>query len=174
METLQLGALVHDPFAATLAGEKGAALARRSDRPEWMSFGVGLRARFVDDLLTSAVRTLHCQTVLNAGAGLDTRPWRLELPNSLRWIEVDFEDMLRYKAELLCDQRPRCQVEQVPADISLPSDRERIVRMIGERPALIVTEGLLMYLPRAALAALFSDLGRRSEAFWWILDVCSE
>jgi methyltransferase (TIGR00027 family) len=174
LETTRPDAIIQDPFAAALAGERGTALARRNSDAEWMSFGVGLRAHFVDELLTEAVWNFGAQTVLNAGAGLDTRPWRLDLPNRLRWIEVDFEAMLRYKAERLRGKRPHCLVEQVAADISLASDRERIFRIVGDSPALIVTEGLLMYLPRAAITALFSDLGRRSGVLWWILDVASE
>jgi methyltransferase (TIGR00027 family) len=174
METTHADAVVHDPLAAALAGEKGIALAGRSSQPEWLSFAVGLRARLVDELLTDTVWNRDVRTVLNAGAGLDTRPWRLDLPNGLRWIEVDFDGMLRYKSERLGDKRPLCLVEQVAADISLTSDRERIFAIVGDRSALTVTEGLLMYLPRATLVALFSDLASRSGVRWWILDVCSE
>ena len=28
-------------------------------------------------------------TIVNLAAGLDTRPYRMELPSSLRWVEVD-------------------------------------------------------------------------------------
>lgn len=32
--------------------------------------------------------------MLSVGCGLDTRPWRLDLQENLRWIEIDFADVL--------------------------------------------------------------------------------
>ncbi len=36
-------------------------------------------------------------TRLSAGAGLDTRPWRLVLGHDVNWFEVDQEDMVSFK-----------------------------------------------------------------------------
>jgi O-methyltransferase involved in polyketide biosynthesis len=35
--------------------------------------------------------------VINLAAGLDSRPYRMQLPALLRWVEVDLPDMLNYK-----------------------------------------------------------------------------
>jgi len=61
-----------------------------------IGFGLGLRSRCLDDLLLEGLASERIPTVLSVGFGLDTRPWRLELPPELRWIEVDFADMLDY------------------------------------------------------------------------------
>jgi O-methyltransferase involved in polyketide biosynthesis len=37
---------------------------------------------------------LSMDTVLNPGAGLDTRPYRLKLPSQLNWIEIDFPKII--------------------------------------------------------------------------------
>ncbi len=55
--------------------------------------GLAIRARFVDELLIEAVAANQTGTVLSVGCGLDTRPWRLDLPANLRWIEIDFADI---------------------------------------------------------------------------------
>src|SRR4051812_29076681 len=89
--------LVHDPFAERLAGERGMAILRGIDRLGQLTFGVGMRSRFLDALLLETLAESDADTVLQMGAGLDTRPWRLDLPGNLRWIEVDFPDMLDYK-----------------------------------------------------------------------------
>ena len=47
-----------------------------------------VRTAVIDELILREVE-LGCDVVLNLGAGLDTRPQRLPLPESLRWIEVD-------------------------------------------------------------------------------------
>ncbi len=173
LETERADGLIRDPFAAVLAGDKGMAIACSDTIAEDVSFRVGLRDRFVDDLLLGVIEREGPETVVNLGAGLDTRPWRLKLPARLRWIEVDFKEMLEYKTEKLRHERPRCLLEQITADISLPSDRKRLFDAIGDRPALIITEGLLMYLPRQTLEALCSKMFATPAVRWWLLDVVS-
>ncbi|HVW85101.1 MAG TPA: class I SAM-dependent methyltransferase, partial [Bryobacteraceae bacterium] len=117
METVRPDGLVRDPFAASLADDKGMAIAKSSSGMEWMSFAIGIRSRFIDDLLTSELERGEIETVLNLGAGLDTRPWRMDLPSGLRWIEADYPDMIAYKRERLGDARPRCALQQIAADL---------------------------------------------------------
>src|SRR5260370_16286910 len=81
---------VHDPFAARLAGERGLAILRGLPHAEILRFGIGLRSRFIDELLLEALASNPIATVLSLGSGLDTRPWRLELPAGLRCIESHF------------------------------------------------------------------------------------
>src|SRR5258708_35658248 len=89
--------LVHDPFAERLAGERGMAILREIDRFGQLTFGVGMRSRFLDQLLLQVLGEGEADTVLQMGAGLDARPWRPDLPGDLRWIEVGFPGMLDYK-----------------------------------------------------------------------------
>ncbi len=37
--------------------------------------------------------------VVNLAAGLDARPYRLQLPRTLRWIEVDLPAMVKEKGD---------------------------------------------------------------------------
>jgi len=174
LETERPDGFIRDPFAASLAGEKGMAIAGKAAAIEWMCFGVGMRSRFIDDLLTRALLAGTIKTVVNLGAGLDTRPWRLDLPAGLRWIEVDFDDMLEYKAERLRSGQPRCTLERIAADLSVPQDRERVFRAVGDASALMITEGLLMYLPRQALTALCSEAVAQSGVRRWLFDISSK
>src|SRR5579883_2858453 len=125
-------------------------IARSSSALEWMCFGLGGRTRFIDELLVRVVNENTVATVVNLGAGLDTRPWRMDLPRDLRWLEVDFPVMLNYKTSRLADHQPRCRLESIAADLSNPAERHRIFESVGSSPALMITEGLLMYLSRQA------------------------
>jgi methyltransferase (TIGR00027 family) len=174
LETAGADGLVRDPFAERLAGERGMAIARNVPLLEMMRFGVGIRARTLDEMLIRTTEAERIETVVNLGAGLDTRPWRLELPASLRWIEADYPDMLEYKARKLAEEKPRCRWEQVPADLAGAEDRKKLFASIGAAPALMVTEGLLMYLPREAFVAIASQAPQQSGVRHWLLDVASE
>src|SRR5271157_1657881 len=126
-ETERPDGLVRDPYAATLAGERGIGIARNANLSRWMSFGIGLRSRFIDDLLTMELRDRPIDCILSLGAGLDARPWRLSLPGSLRWIEVDFEPILEYKHNALQEIHPRCRLERMTADVNEEDERRRVV-----------------------------------------------
>src|SRR3954468_8927297 len=132
---------IHDPFAARLAGERGMAMLRRLPQPEMMRFGIGVRSRFMDELLLEALASRPIATVLSVGCGLDTRPWRLELKPDLRWIEVDFADILDYKDALLSAETPSCRRECITADLNEAAQRAAIYAAAGPATALMITEG---------------------------------
>lgn len=174
METALPDGLVRDPFAERLAGQRGMAIAGSVPILEGMRFGVAVRARFMDEILADLLRNGQIKTVLNLGSGLDTRPWRLRLPPALRWVEADFPAMLEYKAAKLAGERPRCRFEQVAANLADTRDRQKVFERAGAGEALMITEGLLMYLPRAGLMALATEAPQLSGVRHWLLDVASQ
>ena len=161
--------LVRDPFAAQLAGERGTAIARALAGLERMCFGIGIRSRFLDRLVLDTISAHGTSTVLSIGAGLDTRPWRLDLPATLRWIEVDFPAMLDYKDAIMAAATPKCQRERLSADVNDASGRESVFAAAGDGPTLMITEGLLMYLPTATIEALAAT----ASVTHWMLDAAS-
>ena len=171
LETECADGFVHDPFAARLAGERGRAILEAQPRALMLRFGIGVRSRFVDELLLEALASGGISTVVSIGCGLDTRPWRLELPPELRWIEVDFADMLDYKDSLMAAETPRCRRERLTADVNDTAQRQAIYAAVGAAPALMITEGLLMYLPGATVEALAAETWRESGISQWISDV---
>ena len=168
METERPDGLIRDPFAAQLAGERGMAIARTIARLQRLCFGIGIRSRFLDKLVLDTVSEHGIATVLSIGAGLDSRPWRLELPATLRWIEVDFPEMLDYKDGIMASAIPTCRRERLAADVSDASRRERVFAA-SDGPTLMITEGLLMYLPAATIEALAAN----TATSHWLLDVYS-
>ena len=179
METVREDGLVRDPYAARLAGERGMAIARSlkagtedSGRLMVLQFGIGIRSYFLDELVRNAVTERGLGTVLCLGAGLDTRPWRLDLPESLRWIEVDFPDMLDYKSAALAGEKPRCRVERMTADLAHAEQRNAAFAAVGREPALLITEGLLTYLAGSVIDAMAAG-ARGTGLRYWLLDAVS-
>ena len=170
METARPDGLTSDPFAARLAGERGMAIARQIPDFDRMCFGMGVRTRFLDGLVVETIAEQDIGTVLNLGAGLDTRPWRLQLPAALRWIEVDLAPMLAYKTNLMADAQPHCLLECIAADVTDPDMRDAVFAAAGDAPVLLITEGLLMYLPAEAVDSLAAQPG---SARHWLMDITS-
>ncbi|HET8527103.1 MAG TPA: class I SAM-dependent methyltransferase, partial [Actinomycetota bacterium] len=90
MESARPDALFHDPLAARLAGERGLRIAKTSPAGAWV---VAIRTGLIDAFVRSAISS-GIDTVINLGAGLDTRPHRMDLPSSLRWVEVDYPSLI--------------------------------------------------------------------------------
>jgi methyltransferase (TIGR00027 family) len=171
LESESADGFVHDPFAARLAGERGMAILRALPHPEMMQFGIAVRSHFLDELLLEALASNTIATVLSVGCGLDTRPWRLELPPELRWVEVDFAEMLDYKDALMSAETPRCPRERITADVTDAAQRRSIYAAAGAAPALMITEGLLMYLPAATVEALAAEAWQECGIAHWMNDI---
>src|SRR6266545_7419005 len=106
MESERPDALFRDPYARRLAGDAGEAIVRAMPQGRRWAWPMIVRTAVMDELILRAVARDGVDTVLNLAAGLDTRPYRLPLPGGLRWIEVDFPDMLAYKQEQLAGEKP--------------------------------------------------------------------
>lgn len=173
-ESARPDALFHDPFADRLAGERGRASAALMTRQARNGWPIIARTRLIDDLIEAAIAQ-GCDCVLNLAAGLDTRPYRLPLPATLRWIEVDFPDMIDEKDRLLADAQPRCVLRRVKADLADATVRKRVLQeAIGAATrTFVLTEGLLIYLETADVRALAADLQSLAGVRWWVLDLAS-
>jgi methyltransferase (TIGR00027 family) len=162
--------LFRDPYARRLAGERGERIAREV-RGAGLSWPVVVRTLAIDELLLRAVERDGAACVLNLAAGLDSRPYRLDLPPGLRWVEADLPAVLDQKAERLAGERPRCRLERVPADLTDPDSRRRLLEAVGGAPALVLTEGLLAYLSAEDVASLGRDLAGHRGLRWWLMDL---
>jgi methyltransferase (TIGR00027 family) len=172
LETARADGLVRDPFAERLAGPRGDAILHGISGWQLMCFGIGIRTRFLDDLVIETIARESIEVVLSVGAGLDTRPWRLELPPDLRWIEADLPEMLSYKTRAMAAEEPKCHLGRVAADVTGQAQRAALFAAAVGVSTLMITEGLLMYLPGTAVEALAADAARHGIRRW-LLDSSS-
>ena len=167
-------ALFNDPFARRLAGERGflfVASHRALARNSWpLVARTWLGDRMIEDVLRSG-----CDMVVNLAAGLDTRPFRMNLPKDLHWVEVDLPGILDYKASVLGDAQPVCRLERIPCDLADKASREQLFADLGRRAskALVIAEGLLIYLESDEVAALARDLSSVRPFERWLMDLSS-
>ena len=175
METERPDAHFRDPFAKRLAGAKGDEIVRTMKDGRKMAWAMIVRTQVFDEIIMAEIATDGIDLVLNLAAGLDVRPWRLELPATLRWVDVDLPDILRYKLESLGDARPKCGYEAVEADLTDASTRRELFGRVGAEASrvLVVSEGLLIYLSAADVGALASDLHEQPSFARWVIDLAS-
>jgi methyltransferase (TIGR00027 family) len=174
-ESERPGALIHDPFAKTLAGQRGEELMHAYPQAKNEVWAVALRTRIYDEILLRIIESEQIDTVINLAAGLDARPYRLALPGSLRWIEADLPELLQYKEEQLAEQQPTCILERVPLNITDHEARKTFLTEVGKRTqhAFILTEGLLIYLHAEQVVAIANDLHEQASIHWWLTEFVS-
>lgn len=168
-------ALFQDPFARLLAGSPGEMMVAVLGEQQRGVNALAIRTQAIDQMLQQLIATEKVGIVLNLGAGLDARPYRLNLPPTLRWIEVDLPDILTYKEQRLEDFQPVCQLDRVKLDLTNPQLRHQILAEVNasHQSVLVITEGLLSYLTEAQVAELAKDLQQQSHLRWWLLDLAS-
>ncbi len=173
-ETERPDAHFRDPFARRLAGERGEQIARSMPLGRDNDWSMITRTWLGDNLINDQIKQ-GVDTVINLAAGLDARPYRMQLPPSLNWIEVDLPEILAYKEEILRDDKPVCRLERIRVDLSDARARRELFAQLGGRSqkALIITEGLLIYLNADDVAGLAKDLAAPASFQSWMLDLAS-
>lgn len=120
-----------------------------------------MRTRYIDDIVTAWAESGQTQLV-NLGAGLDTRAYRLHSLARVTVFEADLPDFQRHKQYKLRGIPPTAQeVRYVPIDFNTqPLDQALgAAGFDASRPALFVWEGVTQYLTEAAVRATLTFVG---------------
>lgn len=166
-------AIFHDPFARRLAGAHGEEILATLPRAQESSWALVVRTKVFDEIVLERVRRDNVDLVLNLAAGLDTRAWRLDLPPTLRWVDVDLPGILNYKTDMLRDETPRCAYEAITADLTDARVRDALFTQLGASASrvLVITEGLLVYLEESQVQELARALHAAPSFRWWLTDL---
>ena len=175
METARPDAIFRDPYAERLAGERGREIVREMKHGRQMAWAMIVRTAAMDEMILDRLANGGVDVVINLAAGLDTRAWRLALPASLQWFDVDLPAITAYKREIMQGERPVCRYEAVAADLTDDATRDSVLRRLGGvgRTALVVSEGLLIYLTADQVAGLARALHAVPSTKWWITDLAN-
>jgi len=175
METERPDAIFRDPYARKLSGARGEQIVKALRGGKRQSWSMIVRTALLDDMLLRMVASEPIDLVVNLAAGLDMRPYRLALPATLQWVEVDLPEMIAYKTEMLGGETPRCQLERIALDLADDAARRELFARLDDSSsrAFIITEGLLAYLTEEQVASLARDLHQCAHFQYWLTDIAS-
>jgi methyltransferase (TIGR00027 family) len=173
-ETERPDAIFRDPFARRLAGERGEQIAQLKPLGGDSGWSMNTRTYLIDEFVKAELQR-GTDLVINLAAGLDARPYRMQLPPSLRWVEVDLPEILDYKESILRNDKPVCVLERIRLDLSDVSGRRALFARLARSAtrALVITEGLMIYLTPEVVGELASDLSAPPSFHSWIVDIAS-
>ncbi len=172
-ETQRADALFRDPYAERLVGELGFQIANSlpdGNKHEW----AWVARTYLFDRFISEEIQLGASLVVNLAAGLDARPYRMDLPPTLHWIEVDLPEIISYKEEVLANDAPKCRLERICMDLVDEGSRRTLFTEINRSARVaVISEGLLIYFTPEQVASLAKDLAAGDHFQSWIVDLAS-
>jgi O-methyltransferase involved in polyketide biosynthesis len=117
-------------------------------------FDIAVRAKTLDDSVRRFISDHPDAVVLDLGAGLDTRMFRIDPPPTVTWYDVDFPKVIGLRARVVPQ---RANAHSVGVDLIDPDWLEDIP---GSRPAVIVADGLVAFLTQDGFVSLLNRLVR--------------
>ncbi len=119
------------------------------------------------DMLTNRYLADHPDaTVLHLGCGMDSRVFRIDPPVDVHWFDVDYPDVIDLRRQLFPDRSGYTQIG------SSLDDLRWLNEIPGDRPALLVAEGVLPYLSEANVKALLNAVTGHFPGGEMAFDVC--
>jgi methyltransferase (TIGR00027 family) len=175
LESKKENPLFRDPLAEELAGEYGKRVSG-SMKPiaRYAYWSVTIRTCLIDDYLLKYIDQGY-KTIINLGAGLDTRPYRLTMPADTQWIEIDFPEVIDFKNKKLQKHKPNCSLERIGFNLSNEAERVNCFNELNNKigPAIILTEGVIPYLSEDAVGSLAKDIKDQSNFKLWLAEYYS-
>jgi len=143
--------ILGDPIAARIVARLGYDCTRfgLSTSP---ILNIAHRAKKLDQIARGFLSRHPRAVGLDLGAGLDTRIFRIGAPPSVDWYDVDFRAVIAARQQLVPD---RVGAHAVAADLTDPTWLKVVP---ADRPAVIVADGLLAFLPPGEMMALLDRL----------------
>lgn len=130
-------------------------------KSKWLAYFMSMRAHVMDEWLKE--RLQPATVVLHLGCGLDARCERVV--TNAPWFDVDMPDVIEKRRQYFEETE---QYRMLGADLT-SKDWINALPMGGR--ALVVMEGVSMYLPFVALQALLAQLEARFDAVDMVMDV---
>jgi len=115
-------------------------------------FDIAVRAKRLDEIVHRFVVQHPDGIVLDLGAGLDSRMFRVDPPPTVGWYDVDFPVIDALRRQLLPHA---ANAHSVGADLT---DQDWLDDIPTDRPAVIVADGLNAFLAEEAFVSLLNRL----------------
>lgn len=143
------GLLLEDKKAEQIWEAQGFSL-RGKAKSKWLAYNMAMRSAVFDRWLEEKQRELPGAVILHVGCGMDSRILRVGNRHH-QWYDVDFPEVIEER---------KCYFEETETYHMIPSDI-RDIQWLSQIPrgsdAIIVMEGISMYLPVGELKAVLQQ-----------------
>ncbi len=157
------GIILEDKTAEDIWEREGFVLKGKS-ASKWLAYYMGMRARVFDDWTADMINNHPDAVVLHLGCGLDSRVNRVN--KSCRWFDIDFPDVIAERSKYFSNTE---SYTMLSADLS----KKGALDAVSGSSAIVVMEGVSMYLTLDELKQLFVELNARFDRIYLLMDCYS-
>ena len=155
------GIILHDPKAEEIWKAEGFPLKGKS-ASKWLAYYMSMRAVVFDQWVKEKMEEQPDAVVLHLGCGMDSRAGRVGTEKHL-WFDEDFPDVIEQRKRYFPEME---NYRMVGADVM----EEAWLEEVPGGSAIVVMEGISMYLPETQLKALLGKLCSRFEEVSLLVD----
>ena len=160
------GIILSDPMAEKI-WEAEAFPIRGKSKSKWLTYNMALRARVFDDWTESYLAKSPEALVLHIGCGLDSRCLRIKHPYD-NWLDCDFPEVIETRKKYYQETET---YHMLGLDAS---DEEQLQNLPTGQTAIVVLEGLCMYLTTEQVRVLLTVLGEKYQKVHLLMDIYTE
>jgi O-methyltransferase involved in polyketide biosynthesis len=160
------GIILNDPCAEEIWKEEAFPIHGKS-RSKWLAYNMAMRARVFDDWTDILLQQNEDALVLHIGCGLDSRYMRIKSSRS-EWIDCDLSDVIETRKKHFQENET---YHMKALDASRP---EQIESLPNRDTAIVVLEGLSMYLTNSQVHGLLQALDKKYQNLHILMDVYTE
>jgi O-methyltransferase involved in polyketide biosynthesis len=148
LESRSPNPILHDEMAEEAVGR----IDYDFDRLKVDTLSIAMRAKQFDLWTTDYLADHPGAIVLHLGCGLDSRVFRVNVPPRVRWLDVDFPEVIELRQRLYPERKGYEMIGSSLANL------EWVDALPEDRPAWILMEGVSMYLSADIMHAILSRL----------------
>ncbi|MGN0169136.1 MAG: class I SAM-dependent methyltransferase [Lachnospiraceae bacterium] len=160
------GIILNDPMAEKIWEAESFPIHGKS-RSKWLAYNMAMRARVFDDWTEAMLRMNKDALVLHVGCGLDSRCLRVKEPYR-NWIDADFPEVLLLRKKYY-EENSTYHMMAVDA-----SKVEEIEGLPDSEVAIVILEGISMYLTNEQVRHMFRTLEKKYSRLHILIDVYTE
>ena len=160
------GIILNDPTAERIWEAEAFPIHGKS-RSKWLAYNMAMRARVFDDWTDDMLAQNKGALVLHIGCGLDSRCERVSQPFAA-WIDCDLPEVAEIRKKYY---KESASYKIQGLDASLP---EQISQLPDNRTAIVILEGVSMYLTNEQLHGFLEALQNKYERLHILADFYTE
>lgn len=158
--------ILNDPTAEKIWKAEEFALHGKA-KSKWLAYNMAMRARVFDDWTEMMLAENEHALVLHIGCGLDSRCKRIKQPYDT-WMDCDLADVIAVRRKYFEETE---NYHMMNLDATIP---EQIKLLPESKTAIVVLEGISMYLSNSQLHEFFKALQEKYTTLHILMDIYTE
>ena len=156
------GLFLNDKKAEEIWESEGFALKGKS-KSKWLAYYMGIRSAVFDNWLKQKMSDIQDAVVIHIGCGMDGRVLRVDKMDH-KWYDIDFPEVIEERKKYYAES-PSYQM--IAGDVK---NDEWLTGIIENKHAIVVMEGVSMYLTAEQLNKLTKNLCDHFENISFLMD----